>query len=202
MDSATIIGTTSAILSFVQFTGKVISVAYKIHGSSHGAIDDNKNLEEAVTGLQIRLKGLRTSGESSCSTDYHAEASGLEPAADNTLLTTARECEDLGNNLLKILNKTKSKAVQVDEKRSASMLRRAWKRFRKDAPDDVARPRSKPTLLEGIRASIHTVWHEDELRKLCQKWESCVIRLDMNLQRSVKTPNLIQPLCPVTNIHR
>lgn len=179
MDPATIIGTTSAILSFVQFTGKVISVAYKIHDSADGAIDENRSLEEAVTEVQNRLEKLQPNGQVSSTNAQLGTAASTN--ADTGLLRTAHECEMLGNEILRLLNKTKAKYSQAD--REPLSLRRAWKRFRKDTADDLTRTSSKPTFIEGIRAGIQTVWQKDNIDSLRRQWEGCVVRLNIDLQR-------------------
>lgn len=182
MDPATIIGTTSAILSFVQITGKVISVAYKIHESADGATDENRSLEEAVTDFQTRLEELRSIGKVSHSTDLRAGASPAKTDVKNSLLWTARECETLSNKILDVLIKTKAKADQIDEQQSTP-LKRALKRFRKDGAGRPAGSSSRPSFVEGIRASIQTVWQKAKIDALRQQWESCVVRLNMDLQR-------------------
>lgn len=185
--AATIIGTTSAILSFVQFTGKVISVAYKIHTSAEGATDENRSLEEAVTDFQHRLEDLPSVSEVSYSASPQAGLSSANTKAEKSLLRTARECETLGNKILDVLTKTKAKADQVDEKQSKS-LRHALKRcFRKDGTGDFAESSSRPSFVEGMRASIQTVWKKDEIDALRQQWEGCVVRFNMDLQRYVRS---------------
>ncbi|KAG8162818.1 hypothetical protein KVR01_007296 [Diaporthe batatas] len=182
MDPATIIGTTSAILSFVQFSGNLISVASKIYESSDGAVDDNRKLEEVVTDFQTRLRSLQPLDTSFCTTDSQAEVSAAKTDAEKSLLRTASQCETLGNVILEILSKTKAKIIQIDETQSPSLLRRSWRRIRKDAPVDIAGT-SKPTLTEAIRASIQTVWQRDKIGVLRQEWEFCVSRLNADLQR-------------------
>lgn len=182
MDPATIIGTTSAILSFVQITGKVIAVACKIHGSADGATDDNRSLEEAVTDFQTRLDKLRSVGKVSQSINLRAGASPAKTDVENSLLRTAHECETLSSKILNILIKTKATADQVDEKQSTS-FKRAWKRFRKDVTGDLTGSSSKPPFIEGVRASIQTVWQKEKIDALRQQWESCVVRFNMDLQK-------------------
>lgn len=182
MDPATIVGTTSAILGFVQFTGKLISVACEIYESSDGAVDDNQKLEEAVTDLQIRLRGLRPTEESSRSADAQAGVHAARTDAEKSVLQTAIQCQTLGNEILEILNKTKAKVVQIDETRSQSLLRRSWRRLRRDDSGGTA-PTCKPTVTEAIKASVQTVWQKDKVGLLRQRWEFCVGRLNADLQR-------------------
>ncbi|KAL1872654.1 hypothetical protein Daus18300_004200 [Diaporthe australafricana] len=184
MDPATIIGTTSAILSFVLFVGNVISVANKIHDSADGATDDNRSLEEAVTDFQNNLENLRHTGKFSCSTDSQTGAYAAKTDAEsNSLLRTAHECEILGNKTLEVLNKTKAKANHVDEKHPASRFKRAWKRSRKDSSDRSTSSPKQPSLVEGIRAGIQTVWQKDKVDALRRQWEGCVFRFNMDLAR-------------------
>ncbi|KAG6353435.1 hypothetical protein INS49_005616 [Diaporthe citri] len=55
MDPATIIGTTSAILSFIQFAGKIIETGVELHFKKANATEFNKTLEESVKEFEKRV---------------------------------------------------------------------------------------------------------------------------------------------------
>lgn len=97
-DPLTIIGTTSAILSFVEFSGKVIKTARSLHDSASGSTQSHERLEsmmEQTRGLLAEMK------------QQQAWRSG-RAAQDDTPIIVGH-CESLGNDMLRLLEKTKKK---------------------------------------------------------------------------------------------
>lgn len=97
-DPFTIIGTTSAILSFVEFSGKVIKTARSLHDSVSGSTQSHERLEsvmEQTRGLLAEMK------------QQQATESGIEVQGDTHIIV--ENCESLGSDMLKLLEKTKKK---------------------------------------------------------------------------------------------
>lgn len=177
MDPATIIGTTSAVLSFVEFTGEIISTIIEIGRKGKGATDDNRKFEQVVQDFNAKLSALRpkpTIGP------HGASVAGpqVDTDAEEALLQSVARCEELGASINKVLLKAKAHPKDDHGKQSGS--------FRKVLGRIGGRGTNKgPALVEVIRASVVTAWKADEIESLRTKWEFCIKAVNDALFRYV-----------------
>lgn len=186
MDPATIIGTTAAILSFVHFSGKIISTAVQIHRSASGAGEDNQKFADVIVNFNDRLERL---GKDAATFKSKASTTGNDQAlsdAEKQLLATINRCEELAEKITDVLNKTNA-AHKRDEKSAAkfsagrAMLRKLFVNAQSNRPN--ASGKMGPTLSETIRAAVQTVWQREAVEKLRKDWESCSVQLDQAIFR-------------------
>lgn len=166
MDPATIIGTTSAVLSFVHFSGKIIKTGVELHSKKANATETNKTFEESVTEFETRVAGLKAS--TSHAGNYNNYNSS--PTADdawNNLLNCSSECENLGKRISALLGKCKA-----NSKTSRSSLRERLG-LSAGRQTNVAK-RAECSLTEVIRASVITVWTITEVESLRNHWSQCI----------------------------
>lgn len=174
MDPATIIGTASAILSFVQFTGTIISTGIKIRNAASGAIEENQSFKGVLSDFEDRLHELQFK------TDNLAANPGSNNDAEESLLQASKGCQELGSRIREALDKTTAKVANEGERHS---VRRRISKIISRRPDkDAPQLSSNPTLAEVIRASIQTVWKREEIDRLRDQWETCMVQF--NLARS------------------
>lgn len=177
MDPATIIGTTSAILSFVQFTGSVILTAKKIHDSAHGATIENQTFQDTVTNFRQKYQALETN--LSKLTSDSTKVSGLESDAKEELIESVRRCIALGTQIHALLDKVKA-STKPDDKKQPSRLRGL---FRTGSKKDSSH---KPTSVALTWAALKTVWKEDQINALRKEWESCMVQFQNAIMRYVQ----------------
>ena len=100
MDPATIIGTTAAILDFIDDAWKLIRTAYSIYGSVSGSTIENERLED-VTSKMTELSGeLQWQGT-------------LQPQSteDARIADLAEQCRELCQSIIDLLQRTKTKKI-------------------------------------------------------------------------------------------
>lgn len=98
IDPSTIIGTTSAVLSFAESAIAIVKTAVGINKSEDGASEDNKRLSEVTRNGQELLSQM---------TEFKTSQAGkptLTPA-EESMLATAEQCRLFGENILKFLGK-------------------------------------------------------------------------------------------------
>lgn len=192
MDPATIIGTTSAILSFVEFTGKIISTAVEIHKSLDGATNDNLTLESTVANFEKVFKDVQSKISSTPTRSVAGTSTNKDNFARDSLIQTLAKCQSLGERISDLLQKTK--AVPASRLSMLDHLDKWRRKHRKS--HQVNQTNSgpvRPTLVEVMRATIRTVWHKEELNDLREEWEVCLIQFKIDFSKQVN------PLISVEN---
>jgi hypothetical protein len=58
MDPASIIGTTSAAITFVETIAKIVSIARKVHDNATGELDEHKRLRDVASALEPGIATL------------------------------------------------------------------------------------------------------------------------------------------------
>lgn len=167
MDPATIIGTTSAVLSFVQFAGKIIKTGAELHSKKTNATEINESFEESVTDFKERVAVLKT--ETSHASISHDNNSLRTDDVWNDLLRCSNTCEKLGRRILGLLAKCKAKTkpprVGIRERLNIKLSAT----HKADGS-----PRAELSLTEVMRASVVTVWTSDETESLRGQWSQCI----------------------------
>jgi len=103
-DPFTIIGTTSAVISFVQFAGNIIVTAHSLYQSTTGSTVENDELEVVTSKMNELLETLRAD------------------TGDKSIAQLAAICHSLGKKILTLLKRTKvEKAHSVRESIRAAM---------------------------------------------------------------------------------
>lgn len=186
MDPATIIGTTSAILSFVKFTGQIISTAVEIHASLDGASTDNLSLERTVAKFKKIFDKVKSEISLTSSPPIAGTLTSNEFARDS-LVQTLTKCQSLGDRITILLKKTK--AMPTSQSTGILHYFKKWRHMLRNSPQTRQAQSGplKPTLVEVIRATIRTVWHKKELQDLRDEWEDCLIQLKVDFSKQVIT---------------
>ncbi|KAK2020910.1 hypothetical protein LX32DRAFT_646938 [Colletotrichum zoysiae] len=91
-DPWTIVGSASAILTFVEFAGKCVKTAKNLHQT--GKTEDNTRIENIMTEMQGLIDRVKSEKAGTPTSDV-----------DAGLFAIANECEDLGRAILKLLSK-------------------------------------------------------------------------------------------------
>lgn len=117
MDPATVIGLASAILTFVDFSAKIISTAKEIQSSASGATAEHEEIGKAIGRLEDLTQHLDTQSPK--------KTLALTPQ-DKKLLELQKRCITVSSELQKILESIQSKkpGSKVDSVRVAL---KTWK---------------------------------------------------------------------------
>lgn len=95
MDPLTAIGLVSNILSFIDFSARLLEGAKEVHDSQNGVLEENRNRETVVREMQRMSTRMLVSGSSEKAID------------DSTLGILAAECRGLSTQLISLLEKIK-----------------------------------------------------------------------------------------------
>lgn len=184
MDPATIIGTTSAILSFIQFTGQIISTGVKIYNGVHGASENHFALESTVSDFDKVFENVQSQIFLTSSPTVINASTDYSHHARDSLQRTLTECQSLGKRIADILQKTK--AAPGNNASKLDRLRR-WRHARNKSSKGPQTPPGltprKPTIFEVMKASIWTIWHEGDLDDLRKDWKTCIIQFQVDLSK-------------------
>lgn len=97
MDPLTAIGLVSNILSFIEFSVRLLKGAKEVHGSQNGVLKENRSRETIVRDMQRMSTRMLVSDSP-------------EEADDNaSLCILGRECHELSVQLISLLEKIKPK---------------------------------------------------------------------------------------------
>ncbi|KAE9364219.1 hypothetical protein N431DRAFT_388199, partial [Stipitochalara longipes BDJ] len=122
-DPLTIVGTTAAVLDLALFIGEVISTAWELHETASGSTEQNALLEDDTLVLGRLLDTL------------DASSAARQSLEEGRLTHVASHCRKLGQNILELLQKSKSKRKSRREAIRAA-LSTVWN---KSALDDLRR---------------------------------------------------------------
>ncbi|CAJ0551471.1 Ff.00g114010.m01.CDS01 [Fusarium sp. VM40] len=93
MDPASIIGTTSAAITFVETLAKIVSVARKVHRATD-ELDEHKRLRDAASALEPAITAL---------IDKSKNQTPLSPV-EKSLLEVAKQCQDVSNRIIHLMD--------------------------------------------------------------------------------------------------
>jgi hypothetical protein len=116
-DPFTIIGTTSAVISFVQFAGGIIAIAYSLYGSTVESTVENAQLEGVTSKMNELLNSLRTE-----------PASRAQSSQETSIYELAAICQGLGEKVLTLLKKTKMKQAHSMRESIRVAMTTVWTR--------------------------------------------------------------------------
>lgn len=182
MDPASIIGTTSAILSFVQFSSKVISTAIEIRDNAGQATKSNQELGVMVKEFNSRLASLRSQWPV-----LRVDLSGLSGVEDDPqmgLLRCSAKCEDLGTKIAAMLDRIGQQ--NTDNTRKPARKLKFWKTSPSAAlSNDASDVQAKAGYSAALKASFKSLWLEKEVKALREQWEQCVRDFNVSFMRYV-----------------
>ncbi|KAK8021911.1 hypothetical protein PG990_007049 [Apiospora arundinis] len=112
MDPFAAIGLASAIITFIDFGSKIVKISKEIHGSTSGMSNVNADLESLTKSMRELAMELKPSKSPS---DLSVSEKGL--------LEVCHECEDLSAELLKVLDRIKSKTPGTKRSSISAALR-------------------------------------------------------------------------------
>ncbi|EEU41538.1 uncharacterized protein NECHADRAFT_87715 [Fusarium vanettenii 77-13-4] len=156
MDPASIIGTTSAVISFVDFIGKAVNTARQL--SDAGSIDEYERLGKLTTTLESGIASLRKRGEAG-----DEELSDEEKSA----LRVAEQCKQIGDSIQHLLGKMRT--PEPTSKQQTSMADKLL--------DKVTR------AAKTGRVALVVLWNKQEADDLRRQFDSCTIQLNAHLIR-------------------
>ncbi|KAI8711958.1 hypothetical protein NCS52_01460900 [Fusarium sp. LHS14.1] len=156
MDPASIIGTTSAVISFVDFIGKAVNTARQL--SDAGSIDEYERLGKLTTTLESSIASLRKRGDAG-----DEELSDEEKSA----LRVAEQCKHIGDSIQHLLGKMR--APEPTSKQQISMADKLL--------DKVTR------AAKTGRVALVVLWNKQEADDLRRQFDSCTIQLNAHLIR-------------------
>lgn len=93
MDPASIIGTTSAAITFVETLAKIVSVARKVHRATD-ELDEHKRLRDVASALEPAITAL---------IDKSKSQTPLSPV-EKSLLEVAKQCQDVSKRIIQLLD--------------------------------------------------------------------------------------------------
>ncbi|POS71851.1 hypothetical protein DHEL01_v209759 [Diaporthe helianthi] len=181
MDPATIIGTTSAILSFVQFSAKVISTAIEIRDNAGQATKSNQALGETVKDFNSRLATLRLQTPVLQSNLHVPGFPGVDADAKLSLLRCVARCEELGSSIEALLHKIEGPGK--DNTRKSGGKFKSWKSTTGAPSSSPSSPQAKPSSSLPLTASLKSLWSEKEIKSLREQWEQCVRDFNVSFMR-------------------
>ena len=160
MDPASILGTTSAVISFIDFIGKCLSTARELN-DAQGTIREYQRLGELTSALDWGLIDLRAGlGEKK-----RGRGNNSTSNAEESLLRVLEQCMIVEQDIRKLAN------LQV-EKRPKSQ---PWT-SEADKLKNVIR-----YAFRLAKVSIHAVWTKPEAEGLKREFSQCTSLLNIHL---------------------
>ncbi|KAF4445541.1 p-loop containing nucleoside triphosphate hydrolase [Fusarium austroafricanum] len=94
MDPASIIGTTSAAITFVETIVEIVSIAREVHDTATGELNEHKRLRDVTSALKPGINILLAKRKS------HGPLSQEE----DSLLRVAEQCQDVAARISRLLD--------------------------------------------------------------------------------------------------
>lgn len=113
-----IVGSTAAILQLSEFAGKVIYTACSLYDSASGHTTTNDGIENVTLKLKDLLGDLRTPP---------VAGSNGQAVQDERFASLVERCQSLGDKLLEILTKSKTKKAHSLRECLKASLNGVWK---------------------------------------------------------------------------
>ena len=163
MDPASAIGLTSAVISFVDFIGKVVSTAREL--SDAGNIEEHERLHALTAALEPGINSLRKRGEAE-----YWQLSEEEKSA----IRVAEQCQQVSGSIQRLVGKMKlpqSKDVATGKEQVSRTDRILDKVVRSAKTGKVA---------------LYVLWKKQEAEDLRRQFDSCTLQLNTHLTRMAR----------------
>lgn len=154
MDPATIVGVVSAIISFIEFTGIIISTATKIYNAKDGTTDEIRKIDTAVKNYK-NGPGI----DRQTIADPIEQSSPALKDALKCLRYCQEECIRVATEIDALVNATTVASRDANKTHS-----RIWGRLSSNK--------------SVIKASFITVWNREKINILRKQWEECIGRFN------------------------
>jgi hypothetical protein len=157
MDPASIIGTTSAVLSFVNFVWKAASTARNLYESATGSQEEDERLRALTTALDPGIEKLRI------------RLQQIDKPSDEeaSTLRVAEQCKKVGNMLLVLLDKQQRASLSENDGEKSSVADRLKEKLVK--------------VTNVTKATIVILWNKHECEELRREFDTCTIQLNAHL---------------------
>ncbi|KAK3984084.1 hypothetical protein QBC44DRAFT_278050, partial [Cladorrhinum sp. PSN332] len=162
MDPASIIGTTSAVLSFITFIIRSVQVGHKIIRDAK-TDDGQSEYARCKTLHQALQNGLKRLGEAKLAKER--ECRGLSEAEKSTL-ELATLCDKIGAEILALMEKYEYQNPPGHGKKEGK-----WQKVK----DKVGAGK------QVIKITLCILWEEGEAKELREMFNTCAIQLNIHL---------------------
>ncbi|CAG1972997.1 unnamed protein product [Fusarium graminearum] len=156
MDPASIIGTTSAAITFIETIAKIVSIARKVHDNATGELDEHKWLRDVTSALEPGIATLIKKRKSQ---------TPLSPE-EESLLQVAEQCQDVRKRIFHLLDKYRTGSI--------SQIGHA-------SPLSAKRITGRSSTKKTIKVTLRILWGEPEAEGLRQAFDMCTRQLSIHL---------------------
>lgn len=183
MDPASAVGLASAIVQFVDFTSKLISVTHKLHVSTSGATAEHLELEDLTHNL------LQLSEDA---TPHNVPNTAALSREERALISLGENCREVSDELLRVLQSLRVKGgSQKGWKSFYVALKSVWKEGEIVALQqrlDRIRNVMSTKILFNLQSKVLEILEglETENRKLEANRERDIIELEEAIKRQIK----------------
>lgn len=158
MDPASIIGTTSAVLSFVDFIWKASSTAKEIYESATDSREDDDRLRKLTSALHPAINKLQA----------RLQQKGRLAEEEKSALRVAEQCRKVGGMLLELLRKQ-----QLEPS--------AAKTGPGGHPTAATVKQKFARVAKAAKVTIVVLWNKKECEDLRNEFNMCTIQLNTHL---------------------
>ena len=158
MDPASIIGTTSAVLSFVDFVWKAASTAKEIYDSATDSREEDDRLRELTSALDPAINKLQA----------RLQQKGRLAEEEKSALRVAEQCRKVGGMLLELLRKQQLEPSAAKNGAGGRPLAATVKQ-------KFAR------VANAAKVTIVVLWNKKECEDLRNEFNMCTIQLNTHL---------------------
>ncbi|KAF4431492.1 P-loop containing nucleoside triphosphate hydrolase [Fusarium acutatum] len=156
MDPASIIGTTSAAVTFVETIAKIVSIARELHDNATGELDEHKRLREVVSALEARIATL---------IERRKSQTQLSPE-EESMLQVAEQCQDVSKRIFHLLDR-----YQIGPKSQMGHK----------SPLTVKRITGRIFAKKTIMVTLRILWDKPEAEGLREAFDICTRQLSIHL---------------------
>jgi hypothetical protein len=160
MDPASIIGTTSAAITFVETLAKIVSASRKVHRAT-GELEEHKRLRDAASALEPAITTL---------IDRSNSQTPRSPV-EKSLLEVAKQCQDVNKRIIHVLDSYKVGPVS---------------RIGHNSPSSGKRITGLSSLKNSMKATFRIIRGEREEEGLRQDFDRCNRLLNTHLALILK----------------
>ncbi|KAH7186989.1 hypothetical protein DER44DRAFT_737016 [Fusarium oxysporum] len=156
MDPASIIGTTSAAITFVETIAKIVSIARKVHDNATGELDEHKRLRDVASALE---PGIATLIEK-------CKSQTLLSPEEESLLQVAEQCQDVSKRIFHLLDRYQTGPIS---------------QIGHESPLSAKRITGRSSTKKTIKVTLRILWGEPEAEGLRQAFDMCTRQLSIHL---------------------
>ena len=141
------VGFASAILTFVEFSAKIIAGSYEVYSSATGTTDENADLRRVTEDLQLLTQRLTVPGN-------------VDPTGENAILAElGKNCREISSDLIAML-----KTLQTQKSNSKTeSLRVALRSLRKRKDVESLEKRLglyRRQIIDRMIVMMRSVYHQ------------------------------------------